>query len=476
MPTLTPTIRPEPKQHLAWQKLRDQITSFIVFGGGAGGGKSWLGCEWLLTNCYLYPGSRWFIGREELKRLMQSTYVTWTKVTKHHGIPASDWKLNGQYNYIEFANGSRIDLLDLKYLPTDPLYERFGSLEYTGGWIEEAGEVNFLAFDVLKSRIGRHMNKDFGLLPAKLLLTCNPNKSWLYAIVYRPAKDGTLASDYAFIQALYRDNRHTAEAYGSQLAKITDKPTRERLMFGNWEYDDDPNALIAYDAIIDLFSNTVDASSEKFLTADVARFGGDFIPIYLWRGLEVYRIEVYRRQGLNVTRERLRQLLADEKIPYSHAIVDENGVGGGLVDDLKGIKGFVAQATPMEPVQKAEDALKEQYANLKTQCSYMLAEAVNKHRLAVRLDSVLLPEDVTPSRFREMLTEDLEQVKRKDADKDGKLKIVGKDDVKERIGRSPDFGDTLMMRMFFELQPPRSGFMPPPTVGLVQPYYPGIGV
>ena len=87
-------------------------------------------------------------------------------------------------------------------------------------------------------------------------------------------------------------------------------------MFGNWEYDDDPNALIAYDAIIDLFSNTVDASSEKFLTADVARFGGDFIAIYLWRGFEVYRIEVYRRQGLNITRERLRQLLADEKIPH----------------------------------------------------------------------------------------------------------------------------------------------------------------
>lgn len=61
MPTLTPTLRPEPKQHSAWQKLRDLVTSFIVFGGGAGGGKTWLGCEWLLTNCYLYPGSRWFI-------------------------------------------------------------------------------------------------------------------------------------------------------------------------------------------------------------------------------------------------------------------------------------------------------------------------------------------------------------------------------------------------------------------------------
>lgn len=43
--------------------------------------------------------------------------------------------LTGKDNFIELGNGSRIDLLDLQYQPRDPLYERFGSLEYTGGWI-----------------------------------------------------------------------------------------------------------------------------------------------------------------------------------------------------------------------------------------------------------------------------------------------------------------------------------------------------
>ena len=33
------------------------------------------------------------------------------KVCSYHKIPEGDWKLNGQYNYIEFFNGSKIDLL-----------------------------------------------------------------------------------------------------------------------------------------------------------------------------------------------------------------------------------------------------------------------------------------------------------------------------------------------------------------------------
>jgi hypothetical protein len=32
------------------------------------------------------------------------------------------------------------------------------------------------------------------------------------------------------------------------------------------------------------------------------------------------------------------------------------------------------------------------------------------------------------------------------------------------------------MRMFFELKPPGTGFVPPPTTGLVKPFYPGLGV
>ena len=91
----------------------------------------------------MYPESKWFIGRKELTRLMKSSFETFKKVCSYHKIPANDWKLNGQYNYVEFFNNSKIDLLDLDEKPSDPMFERFGSLEYTGGWIEEAAEMKY---------------------------------------------------------------------------------------------------------------------------------------------------------------------------------------------------------------------------------------------------------------------------------------------------------------------------------------------
>jgi len=431
------TLKPTLKQHKAWEYLNDLVTKYILFGGGAGGGKSWLGCEWLITMCYRYPGTKWFIGREELKRLMLSTFATFRKVCKHHKIPDSDWKLNGQYNYIEFKNGSRIDLLDLKELPGDPDYERFGSLEYTGGWIEEASEVAFKAFDVLKSRVGRWMNKEYNI-KSKILLTCNPKKGWLYKRFYKPFKDGTLSLKNAFVQALYGDNEYTADEYEENLSEIEDIATKERLKKGNWEYDDDPATLVKYEAIIDLYTNSVEEEEEKYMVVDVARFGHDKTVISCWKGLEAYRWEEYTKQGTDKTAQKVRDISKEEKIPYSHIIIDEDGIGGGVVDQLGGVKGFVNNSTPFDNPETGEP---DNFQNLKTQCYYKLADMINTHKLAIRNLGETAKED---------LEEELQYLKTKDADKDGKRRIVPKEDVKKDIGRSPDYSDNLMMRMWFE--------------------------
>ena len=334
---MTPTLRPTLKQHEAWTKLLDNTTSEILFGGGAGGGKSWLFCEWLLTNCYKYPGTKWFIAREELKRIITSTYFTWTKVCKYHGIPTTDWKLNGQYNYIEFiagaAKGSRIDLLEVKKLPTDPLYERFGSLEYTGGFFEEAGEIDFLAFDVLKSRCGRQLNSEFKLLP-KVGVSANPTKNWIHSRYYVPWKNRTLPSDRAFIQSLYLDNPHTKEIYGKQLAGISNETIRRRLMLGDWDVDSDGK-------VFRRFKENSTARPEEAIPTHEYIIGVDLARHVDWTVLTVFDIQTnqevfkdrFNQIDWNLQKSRIEALARR----YNNAAVrvDATGLGDPIVNDLE---------------------------------------------------------------------------------------------------------------------------------------------
>jgi phage terminase large subunit len=451
MEKITPTIRPLPKQNLAWNKLLDNITKYLLFGGGAGGGKSWLGCEWLIVMCYQHPKSKWFIGRKELKRLMSSSYETFKKVCSYHNIPDSDWKLNGQYNYIEFFNGAKIDLLDVSFMPSDPLYERFGSTEYTGGWLEEAGEIDFGAFDVLKTRIGRHLNKEYGLHP-KLLLTANPKKGWLKRLFYNPYINGVLKNTYCFIKSLYSDNKYTSDIYGEQLGEIDDKATRDRLKDGNWDYDDDKACLVESRAIDDIFTNTVD-DGNKYATLDVARFGKDTTKLYLWNGYRVYKIITWSHQDTEITAQKVKQILEEEKIPYSRVIADEVGVGGGVIDKLRGINGFIANSSPLEnPTAPKVSVIrngktvrviaKENYRYLKDQCGFMLADKINDR--GMRIEGI----DETD---KERISEEISELKDAKPDEETKKQLISKDIIKENIGRSPDDLDNLIMRMWFDL-------------------------
>ena len=62
-----------------------------------------------------------------------------------------------------------------------------------------------------------------------------------------------------------------------------------------------------------------------------------------------HRGELARAQQLGeayriAPEQQIKDLAAQERIPYSHIIIDEDGVGGGVVDHLQGVKGFTANS------------------------------------------------------------------------------------------------------------------------------------
>ena len=126
------------------------------------------------------------------------------------------------------------------------------------------------------------MNRELGIKPTTLI-TGNPKKNWTYTEFYKPHRERTLPDNICFIQSLYMDNEYTAEDYGKQLSLMKDKANKERLMYGNWEYDSDLNTLMEYDNITDLFTNVAD-TGPKYLVCDVAGQGADSTVIHLWEG------------------------------------------------------------------------------------------------------------------------------------------------------------------------------------------------
>lgn len=430
------------KQEEALELLTDNESEEILYGGAAGGAKSWTGCVWLLFMCLIFPNTKWFIGREELKRITESTLITFFKVAKAYGADGT-FKYNGQKNFISFFNGSRIDLLELKFKPSDPLYERFGSTEYTGGWIEEGGEINYGAYEVLKTRIGRHFNDKFGIL-AKIFITCNPKKNWIYSEFYKPFKDGFLNSGLKrFLQAFVQDNPFIESGYIDRLRRTKDKAKKERLLNGNWDYDDNPYALCGYEDVIAVFENDHIKKAEKeerYITADIARFGSDKARIGVWYGwdlVEVISFDISKTTEIQAAIDALR---IKHGIPKHNCIADEDGVGGGVVDS-SGIKGFTNNAKPFKEV--LTDSVKEvpNYENLQVQCLFGLAEKINENEFNISAD--LSVEE------KEAIIEELSTIER-DPSNTKKLSIVKKAKVKENIGRSPDWRDMILMRKFFD--------------------------
>ncbi len=247
--TLEIRWKPSQKQLQAFEYLTDRITTELLYGGGAGGGKSYLGCVWLVYSCLAYPGTRYLMGRAILKTLKDSTLLTFFNTCKQFNlVKGIDYKYNYIQGIISFTNGSEIYLKDLYAYPSDPEFDELGSTEYTGAFIDEASQVTEKAYQIVMSRL-RFRLDEYGIVP-KLLTATNPTKNFLYADFYKPWRDNQLITYRKFIQALVGDNPYAPTHYIENLKKLN-KNSKERLLYGNWEYDDDPSRLFDYDQILD---------------------------------------------------------------------------------------------------------------------------------------------------------------------------------------------------------------------------------
>lgn len=406
----------------------------------------------------MYPGIAIGIARKTLNSMRKTTMVSIKEVFDSWGLNMDDYcTYKSQGNYYEFTNGSRLYLIDCSHSHQDPDYHRFGSLQLTRLWIEEGGEISAKAVRNLMAAVGRWKNDVYNLR-GKTLITCNPAKNWLYTDWYRPWRDGTLPAHRKFIQALPGDNKIAHERNPNYLKDLIDtlSPDEiERLIYGNWEYENDPRNLVTWDKVCDAFhAEYVTTLPQELprvsLSADLARQGRDQFVTWLWQGHKVSLLFHEPFSDLKNIEERLRGWEKEYHVPRSRIVADSDGVGGYIGDYMKGIYEFYNGGKPYP--EKGRNANKgRKYRDLKTQCAYKLADLINEGKLWIVVEDPDIADTIKAELLATLKVENIDNPEQP-------RKLLSKKIVKETLnGRSPDYVDPLIYGCVHLVKPRAAG-------------------
>lgn len=166
----------------------------------------------------------------------------------------------------------------------------------------------------------------------------------------------------------------------------------------------------------------------KALGVDVARFGSDeTIEVEIFENGLVGTPKAFRGQDTMKTAGSIKAHSAERKA------VDDSGLGGGVTDRLK------EQNVAILPYNAGEKAFEsDRFLNRRAETWWMIREALKK-------DEISLPPD-------NKLAADLTNIKYTYTSR-GQIKLESKEDVRKRLGRSPDRGDALAIALAALRQP-----------------------
>lgn len=313
------------KQTIALDFLEDNTTTELLFGGGAGGGKSVLGVYWIIKQCLRYPGTRWVIGRAVLKTLKETTLKTFFEVTREQGLAMGHhFAFNATSNVITFFNGSEIFLKDLYLYPSDPNFDELGSLEITGAFVDECNQITLKAWEILKSRI-RYKLDENGLIQ-KILGSCNPSQNWVFDRFYVPWERNEEKEGFKFVQSLANDNRFISKHYIKNLEGLSDESAKARLLHGDWNYLDRPNRIFNWER----------CDLARYIDLDVTEYiGVDWGKVDPWAivGVKYYDGELYLHEYNYLSENELLESLSTSEI--KEITNNEEGIVSWLFNQLK---------------------------------------------------------------------------------------------------------------------------------------------
>lgn len=287
-------------------------------------------------------------------------------------------------------------------------------------------------------------------------------KAW-YMLEEPVTKSGLNPKDFiksvTFVSGSIYDNRELLKVNPAYLANLMaqDEETKASLLKGNWKVVLSDKDIYDYAAFLGLFNNVYEVNREgRYITADIALKGSNKFIVCVWEGNELIDLLIMDKSKGNEVINGIKKMAAKHKVQNRHIIFDNDGVGQFVDGFIEGAQEFnngsSALADPSE-LLKDPNAKPKAYFNLKTQCYYLSGDAVGRgeYKVSEHVAGMMYDDKMT---VRQRMIHERKAIKRAKADSDGKLRIIGKDEMKTKLnGDSPDLMDAFMMRKWFDLQP-----------------------
>lgn len=429
--------------------------NYLLFGGGIRGGKSYGLIGALLILAKVFPSSRWAVVRTDRPTLIRTTLVTYRKMVP----PGFEVDFNWTQLTATFKNGSQLIFFPESF-SEDPELNRWRGLEVNGFGLEEGNELRRATFDKAIERAGSWILPNSSQPHPLVLITCNPGQGYLKELFYDPYVAGTLSAPWYYLPALLTDNPHIPPAYVESL-KAMDPGAYRRFVLGSWDAADDVNQLIPWDTVYaceafkpppsppeplgpsplpeerraflkaqEAFLDAMGAYTRITGGADVGRFGPDPTVIKLLRGGNLYKEYSFPKTDMVQVADKIAELIASENIEPEDFAIDGTGIGAGVIDILRnrGLRVFEYTGGSKAITERSRSVFK--FKNLRAQSFWYLKLALQRGELG-NMHGERLKQDLTAIRYKIV--------------GDRMIQLESKDEIRERINRSPDDADALCM-------------------------------
>lgn len=404
-------------------------TRFPAFVAGWGTGKTMCGIAKGMALSTQYPGNKGIIFRKSFRDLSDSTMSDFTKYT---GI-----KIPSNKNVV-LPNGSEI-----LFRYVDELAGSTQNLNLGWFYIEQAEELSSdTEFELLGGRLRR---KDCFCQGFIIANTNGHNWIWrkwknkggteyMCDIPYDPdtgIKDIRYSGFASLTEATMFDNETNlppAFIMANKVKAGTSPHLYKRCVLNSWDDIDSQDEVITYELIRaavkkDILNFDI---PPRVVSCDPAEMGDDHTIIYAFEGGRLVDQEITSKKEAMDTAGRILRM--GKKWNAQLTVVDADGLGSPIVSRLAELG---VNVLGVKSGKNADE--KDDFRNMK-------AEMWINARDMFTDGLVSLPDD-------EMLVEDL-AAHTYTLNSKGQITICKKDDVKKKLGRSPDKGDALVLGLY----------------------------